>query len=266
MRLLVGVVIAFSAGSARAERAITVDVAGLAPFEADELARAIRVRLPAKGAAVHVRVAATPAGIQVQTREATRDVDIAGLGGAAAARLVALAATDLLLADLAVEPTDVGEPREEAGGATTIGAIGGVAGWERLLVGGGVEVTLPVRARVGIDAIAVELGGGIASGPVSLKAALARIGVGMRSGLFEVRVGATVAPIFVADGAGDSTLLVGGGASVRLRVPVASRARALFGVGVDAFATQTEYRINGVEVFTTPRYAPWFGAGVEVTP
>src|SRR5688572_20509547 len=134
--LVIGLGIVCTAAAAQAERAIAVDVAPAAPFDAEELRRAIRVRLAPDGEPVHVRVTVIASGLEVAARTggegaiAGRPVDVAGLHGAAAARLVALAASDLLLDDLATLP------EAERARRLTLGAIGGAAVWGSPLAGG----------------------------------------------------------------------------------------------------------------------------------
>lgn len=162
-----------------------------------------------------------------------------------------------MLDELATVPT----PRRER--VVTVGVLGCAAGWDSLLAGGSVEGTFAVGDRL----VALELGGAqLQADALALTAAIARLGAGVRAGLFEVRGGLTLAPIFVATEPGDRTVLVGAGASVRVRVPVSARMRGVFALGADAFATQTEYRAGGTTVLTTPRVAPWLGVGLEVTP
>src|SRR5205823_5614031 len=98
---LIGLVIASGApGAIRAEdRAVVADVAAAAPFDASQLAAALRLRLPAGGEPIRVRVVTTPDGVRIEARGNAREVALRGSTGTAAARLVALAATDLLLDD-----------------------------------------------------------------------------------------------------------------------------------------------------------------------
>lgn len=264
LQLLLGLSIVCAAPAARAERAIAVEVTFAAPFDAAQLREAIRVRLPAEGRPVHVRVALTPTGIQVETPSGAREVEVSGLEGAAAARLVALAASDLLLDDLASVPTIVeSAAAPPARSATTIGAVGGVAGWGRALGGAGIDVAIPL----GPGLFALELAGATLLGEgVHLTAGVARVGGGLRLGIAELRAGLVLAPVFVSDGVGDTTILGGGSASIRVRPELTRQLRAVFAVGVDAFASRTEYRIAGMSELTTPRFAPWFGVGMEVSP
>lgn len=253
---------------AYAERAIAVEVTFAAPFEATELREALRVRLPAEGAPVRVRVALTPTGIQVETPRGVREVDVAGLEGVAAARLVALAASDLLLDDLATFP--VSPPSLVASSAVSVtppvalGVVGGIAGWDRALGGAVADLTLPRGAR---GLIAIEAGGGTLLGNgIHLTAGLARLSGGIRLGVLELRAGAVLAPVFVSDGVGDTTLLAGGAASARVRLALSAQVRAVLAIGLDAFATRTEYLHDGMSAMTTPQLAPWLGLGMEVTP
>ncbi|MEJ7597605.1 MAG: hypothetical protein WKG01_06820 [Kofleriaceae bacterium] len=260
-------VLVCAAPVAYAERAIGVEVTFAAPFDADELREALRMRLPADGPGVAVRVTLTPTGIQVETRDGVRAVDVEGLRGPAAARLVALAASDLMLDDLASAPVSApsvtARIEPPATSRITVGVLGGIAGWGRMLGGAAIDVTLP-RGR---GLFAIELGGSTLLGTgIDLTAGIARVGAGLRLGMMEVRGSVVLAPVFVSSGTGDSTVLAGGGASIRMRVPVASRVHAVFGAGIDAFATRTEYRLAGMTALTTPRFAPWFGAGMEVAP
>jgi hypothetical protein len=254
---------------AYAERAIAVEVTFAAPFEASELREALRVRLPVEGGPVRVRVALTPTGIQVETPRGVREVDVAGLEGVAAARMVALAASDLLLDDLATFPVSPPALVEAMPAAATtppiaLGVVGGVAGWDRALGGALIDVTLPRGAR---GLIAIEAGGGTLLGSgVHLTSALARLSGGVRLGIVELRAGAVLAPVFVSDGVGDTTLLAGATASTRVRIPISPQLRAVFAIGLDAFATRTEYQLAGMSVLTTPRLAPWLGIGMELTP
>ena len=253
---------------AAADRAIVIELTEPAPFAATELADAMRMRLPADGSPVRVRVSRTADGVRVDTAPGSRDVTLNGLAGPAAARLVALAASDLLLEDLAAAPELVVRApppapslAEDRRAPRTLGLLGSVAGWDGVLGAASLDLTLP---RGNYDA-ALELAGGtVVGGPVTLLAGLARIDGGVRAGVFEVRGGLTLAPISVRTGAGDLTMLIGGNASVRVRLRVTRASRAVFAAGADVFATRTEYVLEAARVMTTPRVAPWIAGGMEV--
>jgi hypothetical protein len=241
-----------------AERSIVVEVVDAAPFDAHELTSAMRVRLPSEGAPIRVRVSAASDGVRVEAQGNVRAVQLGDLRGAAAARLVALAANDLLLEDLAIEPLP--PPRSPA---TSIGVLGAATAWQRPLGGLAFDLAVP-RGRY---VLALDAGGSqVLAGPLSLSAAVIRASAGVRAGMFELRAGATFAPLFVDEGIGDRTILAGAGASLRFRFPIASGVGAVLAGGADVFATRTTYVIEGMSVLTTPRAAPWLAAGVEVTP
>lgn len=252
---LLGIVL--TAALARADRAIDVEVTDAAPFAASDLAAAMRVRLPPDGPPVRVRVSSTSDGVQVEARGNVRAVPVGELRGAEAARLVALAASDLFLDDLTLI-----EPSRPAR-ATSIAVLGGAAAWQHTLGGLAIDLSL-LRGRW---VFALDAGGSqVIDGSMTLSTATLRLGVGARVGMFELRAGPTFAPIFVNDGVGDRTVLVGGGASARLRVPIVDGVRVVVAGGADAFATRTTYIANDMALLTTPRIAPWIAAGVEVTP
>ena len=72
-----------------------------------------------------------------------------------------------------------------------------------------------------------------------------------------------LAPIIVGDGTGDTTLLAGATASARLHGTIAGPVSAVFAVGADFFATQTQYSL-AMSMVTTPWLAPWASIGLEV--
>lgn len=252
--LLVAIAIVGATRSARADRPIVVDAPG-APFAAGELADAIRVRVPIDGAAVQVRVEPIDGGVRVEARGGVRDVELGGLRGPAAARLVALATDDLLLDDLATPPAQPrATPRE-------IGLSGGLAGWGQPLGHVTVDVSLPRGAWLA----AIEVGGGeLIGGAARVLTSVIRLDAGVRAGNVELRGGATAMPMWVTSGAGDRTILVGGGASLRLRLPITGTSTAVLAGGADAFATRSHYQLAGMTALVTPWLAPWLACGVEV--
>ena len=245
--------------AAQAERAIVADVTAVVPFDAAELTAALRARLP-EGDAIQIRISPTFEGVRIETRGTLRDVPLRGLTGSAAARLVALAASDLLVDDdRAFEPPSLAARRDP----TTIGVFGAAALWGQTFGGLGLDVALPRGSWL----VAIEgAAGTLVDGPLRMTAAVVRFGAGIRRGMFEVRATGTIAPLVVSNGAGDQTILFGGGASARLRIPLASDLHFVIGGGADVFATRTTYIIEGMSTLTTPRIAPWAAAGLELTP
>jgi hypothetical protein len=253
--LLIAIVTVCAARQARAERAIVVE-ATQAPFQPAQLESAIRMRVPRDGAPLHVRVVTTEHGVEIEVRGSVREVDLAGRSGAEAARLVALAADDLMLDDLA--PTPAVEPRRQT---VRVGVMGSVTAWDSALPGLGIDLVAPRHGWLA----AIEVGGArLASGGLDATAAEIRATAGVGGGWYELRGGITLAPLFVTTGAGDQTLLVGAGASGRVFAPIGGGLRAELAAGVDVFATRTEYRIAGMTALTTPRSSPWLAAGLEV--
>jgi hypothetical protein len=249
-----------------------VELAGETVFDAGELATALAVRVGPR--AVHVRVTPTDDGVIVEIGGAARAVPLGEARGEAAARLVALAASDLVLDDLATPPTTApGEAPRDTGAAvdgqpprapTTIAITGAAAsGWNGVLGGVTAHLTVPRGAWLGV----ADVGGvTLVDGAVDLTGAIVRLGAGRRLGWLDVRAGATLVPITVSAGAGDRTVLFGGGASVFVRLPLARGLRAVFAGGVDVFATRTEYTMEGSPTAATPWIAPWLGAGLELAP
>jgi hypothetical protein len=257
LRLVTGAIVLALVRGAGAERAITVDAAG-APFASADLAAAIRVRVPPSGPALQVRVTAIAGGVRVAAAGGARDVALGDRTGADAARLVALAASDLLSVESLVDPAHPAV--RDADHAVALAAFAGIAGWNGILGGLAAELAIPRGAWV----IALDLGGGtLFGGPIHLEEGEGRVGLGRRVGPLELRIEGIAEPVFVTTGMGDVTTLVGAGASVRTRISVGPT-RVVLAAGADAFATQTEYRTAGSDVLTTPRIAPWLRVGVEV--
>ena len=250
---------------AHGERAIVVDAVD-APFTASELATAIRVRVPPEGEGIQIRVTATERGVQVEAVGGVREIDLVGLRGPAAARLVALAANDLLPDDVAspAAPAVVSmavRTRAVRSNDVTLGLLGAAASWDHVLGNLVFDVAIPRDRWL----VAFELGGGaLMNSSVHLTAAIVRADAGVRIGILEARLGLTVAPVIVTDGAGDQTVLLGANGSLRARIPLATSVRGIVAVGSDVFATRTEYRIESRPALTTPQLAPWIAAGLEV--
>jgi len=260
------VVVLCGSRAAAAERALVIELGANAPFVERELADALRVRIAATGEPVKLTVTATDRGVIVGARGGSRVVELGGRAGADAARLVALAAVDLLFDDLASAPssapglTAVQPARDNP--SWSIGVIGNAAQWTGTLAGATIDVTVPRGAWFA----ALDVGGGtLVGGGLHLSGGVVRTGIGTRVGWLDLRASATFVPIDVTDGAGDFTILAGAGASARLRIPLPERIELVIAGGADAFATRTEYSVGGAMI-ATPWVAPWFGAGIEVTP
>ena len=251
--------IAMLGAPAAAERTIVVEVAADGPFTAAELTEALRVRVSPTGAPLRIRVTATDDAVRVDAGGTARDLELGGRRGADAARLVAIAASDLVLDDLAATPPPPPRPPP----TFAIGALGGASAFTGTLAGGALDFTFGGGPWLFDGSVG---GGALTSGPIHGDDVMMRLGVGYRIGWLDLLANATVAPLIVRDGAGDFTVLLGGGASARVRIPVADRVHAVIAAGADVFATRTEYTFAGLGVTETPLVAPWFAAGVELAP
>lgn len=277
--LLVLAALATPAWGGPREDRLVVELDGDAPFSASELDTALRVRLDSSGEGVRVMAYAHDGAVTIAIGGRTRNVALNGQTGPAAARVVALAAIDLVLPDLASAPVATRDPdtiddwmvhgitatRREAPPQLTVAVLGGAGMWSGAMASGSVEVSSPIGK--GHTVMALELGGGhMFGGGLDLTAGLVRASIGMRRGAIELRGGATLAPITVGDGQGDSTVLFGAGVSARVRVPLFSTTNLVVAGGADAFATRTEYTRIDMPTYSTPWFAPWVAIGVEATP
>jgi len=236
-----------------------VELAGPQAFDAGELTDAVRVRVAPDGGRIQLRVTRSADGVLVQARGATRAVVLGDRHGADAARLVALAASDLLFDDLARSP--IVEPRVPG---FTLAALGTVAAWDSgSLAVATIDLTLPRGAWLATASLGA---GQLIGASVHASEGIVRLGGGRRIGWLDLTAGVTLVPISVNDGVGDRTVLVGGGLAARLRVPLADSVWLVIAAGADAFATRSEYTSNGVGLGSTPWLAPWIALGVEVAP
>ncbi|HET9986928.1 MAG TPA: hypothetical protein VFQ65_00370 [Kofleriaceae bacterium] len=276
--IVAALVVTCAVRRAQAERAIVIDEQGfalrgsaaegqrgvadektiVAPFAAQELAAAIRVRIAPDGSPVRIRVTPTATGVRIETRGETRDVELGELRGADAARMVALVANDLLVDDLATPPPPLELPTRRA--PPELGVLGGVSGWDGMLGGLTLDLAVPRDSWV----MTFEAGGGeLIDSTLHLLAGVVRIDPALRIDGFEVRAGVTLAPLLVTSGLGDQTVLAGANASVRMRLALTAGVHAVLAAGVDAYATHTQYQLQTMTV-PTPWVAPWLCAGIEV--
>jgi hypothetical protein len=257
LRVLSIAAVACLAPRAWGERAVRVVARG-APFDADQLAAALRVRLAPEGAPLAIEVtAATADRVTVAIGDATREVELGGRTGPAAARLVALAIVDLALDDLTVAPGTTPRSRSLA-----LALLGSATSWTGVLAGPTAE--LVVAGEGGLAAL--ELAGAAhVGGTLHVTGATVRLCGGVRFAQLELRAGVAIAPVWVSDGMGDQTTLVGATTSARLRFAVRNDLRLVVALGLDAYTTQTTYQL-GEATITTPWLAPWVAAGMELSP
>ena len=261
--IVAALVIPCAARRAQADRTIVVDEATSGPFAPQELAAAIRVRIAAAGSPVRILVTPTASGVRIETRGETREVALGELRGPDAARMVALVANDLLVDDLAAPAPPMVEKRGELRPThppAELGVLGDVSGWDGTLGGLSLDLAIPRGAW----AMTFEAGGGVlVESMLHVLAGNVRIDPALRIDGFELRAGATLAPLLVTNGVGDQTVLVGGNASMRVRLGLAADVHAVLAAGVDAYATHTQYQLQAMTI-ATPWLTPWVAAGLEV--
>lgn len=274
MRVIVGLLVLSTATVASADRAVVVELGDGAPFTTVELTEALRMRVAATGEPVRVRVTTVGGAVVVEAGDKTRRIALDGRTGPDAARLVALVAVDLLIADLAIAPpfvptmpdaTRSSEPPTTGPDPLrfSMTVLGGASRWDGALANVALDVAMANDRWLG----AIEGGAGwLLGSQVDLTSASFRVVGGVRFGWVELRGGLTLVPITVSDGTGDRTLLVGGGGSARLRLPITRSTRVVIATGVDVFATRTEYERERMTIATTPWLAPWAAMGIEVSP
>jgi hypothetical protein len=279
---------------------------GALPCSTAELrdALALRLTLAARPdlASLQIEIAATGDrdAVTVTAAGKAREVSLDGARGAAAARLIALAISDLALAELdpmaapAAPGAAIGGPPGMAGAGRTgdsgiridgaadsRGDAGGLRiallGWSNTpadsgppWIGAGVDLLLPrgnggwgLTAGAGFAASATEEGQQLA---ITLYGVPMRAGVALRPGRgLELRLAGVVMPIHaVTSGdASDDYLLAGGNAEVRLRLRVADRLALVAGGGADLFANRVRYTTNGQPELTTPRAVLSVGLGLD---
>ena len=247
-----------------APRPPAVETMGALPCTRDELVEALALRVDA--ASVRVEVAGDRVRIRVGDR--TRDLVLDGARGRAAARLIALAAADLAMAELPspAPPAAVVTAPAPAPAPRTI----------ELALTGRVGSAAALRGAIALDAafgrppwrpiVALGVAGGLGDRDTSLVGAPLRAGVGWGDEL-QVRATALAIPYAVRGGNGDASVLAGGGLEGRGRTR-AGDATILFAAGVDVLANRAEYLVAGAPALSTPRVMAWTVLGLvwEVTP
>lgn len=278
---------------------LAVRVTGSVPFTSTQLesALALRAELATPDAARPVVASVDGDGphvrIAVTGRERVMDLD--DEGGADAARLVAFAIIDLAgdqldppaggprVAALDVPASDGENPfaRDDGGSAPRArgraprwsGAVWGIGGTRTELVAElGVPIAGSVRAIVASGYARPEAhANGAAS--ITIDAVPVRLGVAWRGptgglGGPELRLGAiAVIDRATADRTTTDVVLGGGAAAMwAVRLPLGDGHRGatvLLGGGVDGFATQRAYRVDGTPVASTARVAWWAGLAIS---
>lgn len=250
------------------------------PFTREDLAAALALRISDSAAAGYTAAvrAAGDGMVEVSLGERRRAVYLGERRGGSAARWVALAVIDLI-AQQAAPPLPAGlasvsglpPPRIIFLFYPTIGlgaaenpvlATGGLGG--SLRVYRGLRWTIDVgyggspKARLHeVDLDLQELP--LRSGPAYRWQRLP----------LEVRLSAVVVPYWLraaaaAGPAEHAGVLVGGGAALLAYLPLAPRLLTVIALGVDLFATRSEFLAGGQPVFATAPVTAWLGAGLAL--
>jgi hypothetical protein len=266
------------ASSARAERQVVCT--GPLPFAQGELQEALLARWHLLGDVSVVRVKAEGGRTLVQVGAVEREVNLEGLAGEEAARIVAVMALDLAQAGapLAVSSsapsasTAAGRPgptppstRRHAlrAGLLLLGPFdqSGLvahleptldAGWE-FVPGFGAFMTAGYR----------QASASGVSSALTLRELPLRAGLTLRRRWLELRAGGIAQPRFVDGPRAYRTTSWGAAVSIVARLALTSRLALMLAGGVDLFHTRI-FAMNDDATLRTSWVAPWVGAGIAL--
>jgi hypothetical protein len=260
--------------TAAAADPLSITTDGDLPFSRAELesALAARVGLADAGAASHLdaRITGDAHRVEIAVAGRTRAVELAGERGPDAARLVAFSILDLAGDRLDPpasdsEPAPLLAPRVIAGVTPAPSherwslALWAVAGTRE---SGVLEINAPVTPRmriVGSAGITRERALGTMDHAASVRGVPVRASVATRFGGLELRLGAGAVVEHAIATRSSTDVLVGAGAGAAYVLPITRGFEAIAGAGADAFANRIDYRVDGVHVATTERFAWWAG-------
>lgn len=253
---------------------------GPLPFSQGEVQQALLARWHLLGDASVVQVKAEGGRTLVQLGAVEREVNLEGLGGDEAARVVAVVALDLAQAGtpLAVSsspasvstsggpaPTPSSERRHAVrAGLLLLGPFdqSGLvshleptldAGWE-LVPGFGAFMTAGYRQASAA---------GVSSSLV-LRELPVRAGLALRKGWLELRAGGIAQPRFIDGPRSYRTTSWGAAVSLVARLALTSKLALMLAGGVDLFHARMVFAVNDDATLTTPWLAPWVGAGIAL--
>jgi hypothetical protein len=267
------------ASTALARVTVQVTCRGPLPFSTAELIEAIELRLPLmridrRRALPAVEVEAAAADRAAITVGGSRHaLSIEGLAGAAAARVVALLALDLISSQQrdseprAQEPEPLPAPRPSnlvfvgVSPRLTVGVSEWAASFEPTLDLG---VRLTRRFFVYVESGFTWTGAGEGKRALTLVEIPVRVGVAFRYAWLEARAGAALRPYLVSGAREeyeDQGLLAGGGLSLRALRSLTSRLVGYLAVGIDILTKRKAYSVGGDPALSTSWVAPWVGLG-----
>ena len=249
-----------------------VACSGPLPFSQAEMEEALRARRPLLGGMARIEVRADDAGrALVRVGAAERQVaDWGGRSGEDAARLVAVLAEDLALADA---PMIVSSPAPAAAapGTTThalrLGVMlqspfdqDGAAAHVQPAADVAVDLARGFGAFAGAGYRRVSAGSGFST--LNLDEVPVRAGVTYKRRWFELRIGGLVRPYTVGGAGAHTGVTWGGTVSGAARWSLGRRWQAVLAAGLDALATRAAFSVNQQPVISTAWVAPWLGAGL----
>ena len=286
--LMAGFGLAQTAG-ARAERPVRLALpnAETLPFAASELSAAVGLRAQvvtgadAAPDAVEVDVTSTEVGwVEVASGPRRRRVEVSGVSGPDAARLVALIVVDVVRAEMplpAAAAVAVSLPPETTaparGGSPSRFALAAIAGLGVRTTDAGIgmmptlegQLRLTNHMRIVLSAAFERAEVVVRQAPADGKVALTmfplRLGAGLRLGWAELRAGALARLYTVSELAADGGVVWGGFAAVTAAWPTRGAVSGFGIVGVDFHPQVLALTLAQQPVLTLHTLAPFVGVG-----
>ncbi len=260
---IVVVVLGLGGVAGAAGAPIHVELTGEEVFAREELVAAIAARGPlaserSPGVVVVVAVEGDEASISVGERR--RTIALGERRGGAAARLVAIAAHDLVAPLPAMPATDV--RRRGTDVSTWAVAAGSFGALEPASLGVAIDLSVPLTSHWRAAATLQATWTGEVEPGFSMTSFTLRPAVGLRLGLAELRLGPSLTRYAVDGGTGHASFLLGAGATVLLRARVLGGASVMVAAGGDLYAQRASFASTGAPFLSTPRVWLWGGAGL----
>jgi hypothetical protein len=264
------------------------------PFSLTELEQAVRIRQP-DGAAGDQTVAvqwARPGVIEARSRDRRRAIELGGLRGPEAARVVAVAVLDVRRPAGFADAASAADGARDADGTTLsaraappstrppgarlrlgLGAAlnhGATSAGLALEPTGSAALALAGLGQRGQLGLAFEAGYGQGRGRVGGQNFVVhmiplRLCAFVAQGGYTLAAGALVRPYLTSGWGGGSGVLAGGTATAEARWPSAPERplAATLGAGVDVAANAVDFRVGNVSLLNTGRVVPWMRLGIS---
>jgi hypothetical protein len=283
------VVVVLHPSPVHAQSKVVLSVRGELPCSERELEEAVALRVPAPGAdrsrAIPVAIDRSSAQtVVVGSGAKRRQVWLGDRRGAAAARQMALAVADLVAADpepllgprLVQGAAERRHPSDPAGPALVLSVGPTLAAGSRFdapAMGGELDASLrlsgPLRATLGAG-VAIQPEATAQNATLGLVRLPVRLGLGLcgPGWPLELRLGAVISPYWASGRAGSDSfanqgLMAGATAGLVYVRPLLGALAVSARLGLDAFATEDEYRVGGRFLATTARLVVWAGVGLS---